>query len=56
MKRNVFWMVWGIVGLVFLLSASIKSFAAEIRKRVEANEHKYVSEESKTETTIGTER
>lgn len=56
MKRNLFWTVWGIVGLVFLLSASIKSFAAEIRKRVEANEHKYISEESRTETTTGTVR
>jgi len=50
MKRNIFWTAWGVVGLMFLLSASLKSFAAEIRKRVDANEHKYVSEEPRTET------
>lgn len=51
MRRNIFWTAWGLVGLACMLFAGIKSFATEIRKQVEAREHKYIAECGETDTT-----
>ena len=43
MKRNLFWMVWGVTSLICLMIAGFKSFAMEIESKNQNNQPTYVT-------------
>ncbi|MDD2999545.1 MAG: hypothetical protein PHV05_10835 [Candidatus Riflebacteria bacterium] len=51
MKRNIFWMIWGIVSLVCVMIAGVKSFALEIEEKKNDTRPRYLSSVTYTEET-----
>lgn len=43
MKRNVFWMVWGVASLICVMVAGFKSFAIEIENKTTSNKPTYIT-------------
>lgn len=46
MKRNIFWMIWGVASLVCVLVAGFKSFALEAEQNRQSNKPVYVNTET----------
>lgn len=51
MKRNIFWMIWGVASLVCVLVAGFKSFAIEAEQNRQANKPAYISAENDSSKT-----
>lgn len=45
MKRNIFWMVWGVASLICVMVAGFKSFALEIESKKQNNQPTYITAE-----------
>ncbi len=50
MKRNIFWMIWGVASLVCVLVAGFKSFALEVEQKKQNNKPVYVNTETENHT------
>lgn len=51
MKRNIFWMIWGVASLVCVLVAGFKSFAIEAEQNRQSNKPAYISAENDSSKT-----
>lgn len=45
MKRNIFWMIWGVASLICVMVAGFKSFALEIESKTQNNQPTYITTE-----------
>lgn len=45
MKRNLFWMAWGVASLICVMIAGFKSFALEVESKKQNNQPTYVTAE-----------
>jgi len=41
-RKNIFWTAWAIIGLTLVVAAGVKSFANEIRDKIERSALKYL--------------
>lgn len=44
-RKNVFWTAWAIIGLTLVIAAGVKSFANEVRDKIERSTLRYISSE-----------
>jgi len=50
MKRNIFWMIWGVASLVCVMVAGFKSFAIEAEQNRTAERPAYISVDNETKS------
>jgi len=41
-RKNIFWTAWAIIGLTLVVAAGVKSFANEVRDKIERSALKYL--------------
>ncbi|HNS08298.1 MAG TPA: hypothetical protein PKN29_01295 [Candidatus Ozemobacteraceae bacterium] len=41
-RKNIFWTAWAIIGLTLVVAAGVKSFADDVKERIERSAHKYL--------------
>ena len=46
-RKNIFWTAWAIIGLTLVVAAGVKSFANEVRDKIERSALKYLPVRSK---------
>ncbi len=44
-RKNMFWTAWAIIGLTLVVAAGVKSFADDVKERIERSALKYIPTE-----------
>jgi len=41
-RKSMFWTAWAVIGLTLVVAAGVKSFANDVRERIERSALKYL--------------